>query len=72
MRPGSVLVTMAHFPTRPGRVALLKQLGVRCVSLDCVKDDLGRRLVENLRAVGYNGVRAAFVELRTLMCFALS
>jgi len=64
MRPGSTLMTMAHFPTRPVRVALLKELGLRCVSLDCLKDDLGRRLVENLRAVGWNGVRSALRALR--------
>lgn len=67
MRRGAVLVTMAHFPTRPARVALLKELGVRSVSLDCLKDDLGRRTVENLRAVGWNGVRGAFGELERLL-----
>ncbi len=66
MGRGAVLVTMAHFPTRPARVALLKEVGVRCVSLDCLKDDLGRRTVENLRAVGWNGVRGAFGELERL------
>jgi alanine dehydrogenase len=67
MRPGTILVTMAHFPTRPTRVALLKSLQLRCVSLDCLKDDLGRRWVENLRDVGWNGVRAAFGELERLV-----
>lgn len=63
MRPGAVLVAMLHFPTRPGRVRLLQETGVRGVSLDSVKDDLGVRLVQNMAAVGWNGVRAAFVEV---------
>jgi alanine dehydrogenase len=61
--PESILVAMLHYPTRPGRVAMLAQLGIRCVSLDSITDDLGRRLVENMHAVGWNGVRAAFREL---------
>jgi alanine dehydrogenase len=64
LRPESILVAMLHFPTRPGRVARLSQLGIHCVSLDSIEDDLGHRLVENMRAVGWNGVRAAFRELR--------
>ncbi len=66
MRPGSLLVTMVHYPTRPERVRLLRETGVRAVSLDSVADDEGSRLVENRRAVGWNGVRAAFQELRGL------
>ena len=60
MREGSVLVSMLHFPTRPGRVRLLRERGIRGVSLDQVKDELGQRLVQNMQAVGWNGVRAAF------------
>jgi alanine dehydrogenase len=63
MRPGSTLVSMLHFPTRPWRVRLLDELGVGGLSLESVTDDAGRRLVENLRAVGWNGVEAAFKEL---------
>ena len=62
--PETILVAMLHYPTRPGRVALLSQLGIRSVSLDSIVDDLGHRLVENMRAVGWNGMRAAFRELR--------
>lgn len=64
LRPDAILVAMLHFPTRPGRLAHLSQLGTHCVSLDSIEDDLGHRLVENMRAVGWNGVRAAFGELR--------
>lgn len=66
MRPGAVLVSMLHYPTRPERVQLLVELGIRGVSLDALMDEAGRRLVENLEAVGWNGVRAAFREIQGL------
>lgn len=67
MRRGAVLVSMLHFPTRPGRVKLFHELGVRGVSLDSVKDDLGVRLVQNMAAVGWNGVKAAFIEVAKVL-----
>ena len=63
MRPGALLVTMLHYPTRPRRTRLVAELGLRAISLDSVVDDLGRRQVEYLEAVGWNGVRLAFVEI---------
>lgn len=66
MRPGACLISMLHYPTRPDRVALLKSLGVEAISLDSIKDDTGRRLVENLRLVGWNGVEAAFQVLQKI------
>lgn len=63
MRRGSTLVSMLHYPTRPERTRLLAELGLRTVSLDAVVDDLGRRQVEYLEAVGWNGVRLAFREI---------
>ncbi|MBN1429268.1 MAG: hypothetical protein JXB07_12915 [Anaerolineae bacterium] len=63
MRPGACLITMAHYPTRPDRVADLQERGLEVVSLDAVVDDMGRRLVENLQAVAWNGVEAAFNAL---------
>ena len=63
LRPGAVLMSMMHYQTRPERVRKLAQLGVRAVSLDGLVDDYGRRLIENLAAVGWNGVEAAFMEL---------
>jgi alanine dehydrogenase len=64
LRPGAVLISMLHFATRPERTALLADLGVRAVSLDAITDGSGRRLVENLEAVAWNGVRAAFREIQ--------
>ncbi|MCI4354194.1 MAG: hypothetical protein L3K06_02370 [Thermoplasmata archaeon] len=66
MRPGSALVCMLHYPTRPERISRLLDLMVHGISLDGVTDDLGRRLVENFEATAWNGVREAFKELRRL------
>jgi alanine dehydrogenase len=63
MHPGACLICMLHFPTRPQRVALLRSLGLEAISLDGLVDDSGRRLIENLRSVGWNGVEAAFNTL---------
>jgi alanine dehydrogenase len=63
LRPGAVLVSMLHFSTRPGRVMMLRELGIDAVSLDLIRNDDGRRLVENLRSVAWNGVASAFAAL---------
>ena len=63
MRPGAILMSMVHFPTRPARVEHLARAGIRAVSLDSITDDRGRRLVENLEAVAWNGVREGFRAL---------
>jgi alanine dehydrogenase len=60
MLPGACLISMLHYPTRPRRVEFLRSLGVEAVSLDGLKDDSGRRLIENLRAVAWNGMHSAF------------
>ncbi len=64
MRPGACLVSMLHYPTRPGRVAYLRSLGIEAISLDSLADDQGKRLVENLRSVAWNGLHVAFNVLR--------
>jgi alanine dehydrogenase len=66
MRPGACLISMLHYPTRPQRVARLRALGLQAISLDSIKDDTGRRLIENLRAVAWNGVETAFKALRQI------
>lgn len=60
VRPGSTVVAMLHLRTRPRRVKKLKALGAFAVSLDGLEGDDGARLVENTRAVGWNGLEAAF------------
>jgi alanine dehydrogenase len=63
LRPGATLVSMLHFPTRPARVRMLERLGVEAISLDTIANDEGRRMVENLRSVAWNGVASAFAAL---------
>lgn len=63
VRPGSTVVAMLHLPTRPRRVKRLKELAAHAVSLDSLAGDDGLRLVENTRAVGWNGLECAFTAL---------
>lgn len=63
VRPGSTVVAMLHLPTRPRRVKKLRELGAHAVSLDSLVGDDGLRLVENTRAVGWNGLECAFTAL---------
>jgi len=63
LRRGAILVSMLHFPTRPARVQLLSDLGIDAISLDTIVDDDGKRLIENLRSVAWNGIGAAFQAL---------
>jgi alanine dehydrogenase len=60
IRPGSCLVSMLHYPTRPTRVQLLRNQGVNAISMDSVIDDSNLRLVENMYAVAWNGLEIAF------------
>lgn len=64
MRPGTCLISMLHYPTRPQRVAFLRSLNLKAISLDTIKDDSGRRLVENLKSVAWNGLQVSFTALR--------
>jgi alanine dehydrogenase len=57
---GSCLISMLHFPTRPKRVALLKELGARAISMDSIVDDRNLRLVEDMKAVAWNGLETGF------------
>ncbi len=64
LKQGAILISMLHYPTRPQRVELLRSLCVEAISLDSLKDDNGRRLVENLKSVAWNGLEVAFQVLR--------
>jgi alanine dehydrogenase len=55
---------MLHYPTRPQRVELLRSLGLETISLDSLKDDNSRRLVENLKSVAWNGLEVGFQVLQ--------
>ena len=60
LKPGVCLISMLHYPTRPKRVEILQELGIKAISLDSIADDKNLRLVENMRAVAWNGLEAAF------------
>jgi len=64
LKKGATLISMLHYPTRPQRVEFLRSLGVEGISIDSIKDDNGRRLVENLKSVAWNGVEIGFQVLR--------
>ena len=60
IRPGACLISMLHYPTRPQRVRILQELGIHAISMDSIVDDNNLRLVENMHAVAWNGIEAAF------------
>ncbi len=64
LKRGATLISMLHFPTRPRRIRRLTELGLEAISLDSIADDEGRRLVENMHAVAWNGLEAAFQALQ--------
>jgi alanine dehydrogenase len=64
MPAGACLISMLHYPTRPARIKLLRERGLEAISLDSIQDDIGRRLVENLRIVAWNGVEVSFDVLK--------
>ena len=64
LEPGACLISMLHYPTNPRRTEFIRSLGVGAVSLDSIADDSGKRLVENMPAVAWNGLEVAFQALR--------
>ncbi len=60
LQRGATLVSMLHYPTRPVRVQILKDLGIKAISLDSIVNDQNIRQVENMKAVAWNGLEAAF------------
>ena len=60
LEPAATLVSMLHFPTHKGRARRLKELGIDALALDLITNDEGERLVENMKAVAWNGLDAAF------------
>ena len=60
VKRGTILISMLHYPTRPKRIATLKKLGIRSISLDSIANDNNLRMVENMKSVAWNGIEAAF------------
>jgi alanine dehydrogenase len=66
MKNGTCLISMLHYPTRPVRVQILKDSGIKAISLDSIANEQNVRLVENMKAVAWNGLEAAFDVLERL------
>ncbi len=66
LKKGSCIISMLHYPTRPKRVHLLKELEVKAISLDSIVNDNRVRLVEDMRSVAWNGLEVAFDALERL------
>ena len=60
MNPGTILMSMLHYPTHPMRIPRFKELGLKTISLDNIINDNDVRLVENMKAVAWNGLEVAF------------
>ena len=60
LKRGSVLISMLHYQTRPKRIALLNELGIKAISLDSIINDANIRLVEDMKSVAWNGLEVAF------------
>jgi alanine dehydrogenase len=60
MKRGACLISMLHFPTRPKRVELLRSMGIKAISMDSIINDNDLRLVEDMKAVAWNGLEVAF------------
>lgn len=60
MKPGGILFSMLHFPTRPLRIQRLLDAKVLGISMDSIVNDVNIRLMENMKAVAWNGLEAAF------------
>lgn len=64
----SCLISMLHFPTRPIRVEKLRNMNAKAISMDSIVNDFNIRLVENMHAVAWNGLEAAFDILENYWC----
>lgn len=64
MPAGTCLLSMLHYPTRPKRVDLLRKLEIKAISMDSIVADNNLRLVENMKAVAWNGLETAFDVLQ--------
>jgi alanine dehydrogenase len=60
LAPGTTFVSMLHFPTHADRARSFKEHGIEALALDLITNDEGTRLVENMRAVAWNGLDLAF------------
>lgn len=66
MRPGSGLLAMLHYETRPYLLDLLKKKQIHAFSLDSIVDDNNERLVVSYEMTALGGIHTAFSKLHEL------
>lgn len=64
MRRGAILFSMLHYETRPVRNGIMEKAGIRCYSMDALKDDEGHRLFADFRGTSFSAVKVAMKELK--------
>lgn len=67
MKERAILVSMLHFPTHPERNALMREAGIRAVSIDSLVDFEGRRMVQDLKNTAWNAITVGFQQLHKQM-----
>jgi alanine dehydrogenase len=60
MKSGTILMSMLHYHTRPNRIKRFREMGLKTISLDSIVNAHDVRLVENMKAVAWNGLEVAF------------
>lgn len=60
----TLVIAMLHWETRPDRVDNFLKRKINGIALDMIKDDSGKRLVENLQLVAENGLNSALEAIR--------
>ncbi len=64
MKPGTILMSMLHYHTHPNRIKPFQELGLKTISLDSIVNGHKIRLIENMKAVAWNGLEVAFGLLK--------
>jgi alanine dehydrogenase len=60
MKPGSTIFSMLHLPSNPELRLLLKKFKINAIPMDEIRDLIGDRKIEALKATGYLGMQKAF------------
>jgi len=67
MKPGTVLICMLHYNTRPQLVRLLKEKEINCFSMDDIVDDWNNRIFVNYQGTSGAAIGVGFRELEKSM-----
>ncbi len=67
MKPGTTLVSMLHYNTRPQLVRLLQEKKIICFSMDDIVDDWNNRIFVNYQGTSVAAIRVGFQQLERNM-----